>query len=139
MLEGIKSKYIMNIIFNYIRNQKKLNIIRYNKKLLSKLDITKEDFENYFLLNKLNKQYNLNIDDINITKLDLNLKELDTYFLEDFIKIKFKHLQKLYLNNNEINNIKALEKANFNEIKEFDISYNNIENRNIKGLIISSL
>ena len=64
---------------------------------------------------------------------------MDTYFLEDFIKIKFKHLQKLYLNNNEINNIKALEKANFNEIKEFDISYNNIENRNIKGLIISSL
>ena len=43
---------------------------------------------------------------------------MDTYFLEDFIKIKFKHLQKLYLNNNEINNIKALEKANFNEIKE---------------------
>ena len=137
MLEGIKSKYIMNIIFNYIKNQEKLNIIRYNKRLLSNLNITKEDFENIFLLNKLNKQYNIDIEDVNITKISLSSKELDKYFLEDFIKIKFKNLQKLYLNNNDIFNIKSLAKANLSELIELDISNNYGKMLISKGLDIS--
>ena len=43
----IKSKYIISMIFQTIHNKKKLNIIKYNKKLKKKLNVIKEDFEKY--------------------------------------------------------------------------------------------
>jgi len=47
MLNEIKSKYVLNIIFKHIKNRRKLNVIKYNKFLLDKLYITKEDFQIY--------------------------------------------------------------------------------------------
>ena len=53
-MRKIRSDYILDITFNHIRNKKKLNIIKYNRKLLSRLNITKEDFEAYIHLKVFN-------------------------------------------------------------------------------------
>ena len=45
MLDNVKSKYIVKEIFEIIKNKRKLNIIKYNKKIKIKLDINKKDFE----------------------------------------------------------------------------------------------
>ena len=47
MLDNVKSKYIVKEIFENIKNKRKLNIIKYNKKIMIKLDINKKDFEIY--------------------------------------------------------------------------------------------
>ena len=44
MLDNVKSKYIIKEIFENIKNKRKLNIIKYNKKIMIKLDINKKDF-----------------------------------------------------------------------------------------------
>ena len=112
-------------------------------------------------LKEINKKYNLNIKDINITKLDLRskkigndglnnlfekihfkeLKELmlsennisDINFLE---KVKFEKLEKLDLSNNKISNIDILEKVNFKELKELDLYSNKISEIKVFGKII---
>ena len=55
MLDTVKSKYILQEIFIKIKNKRKLNIIKYNKRIKIKLDINKKDFEIYITLNEINK------------------------------------------------------------------------------------
>ena len=50
MLDNLKSKYILQEIFANIKNKRKLNIIKYNKKISVRLRINKEQFEKYNLL-----------------------------------------------------------------------------------------
>ena len=45
MLNGIKNKYILQQIFQNMKSYKYLDIIRYNKKIQNKLDLTIKDFE----------------------------------------------------------------------------------------------
>ena len=45
MLENIRSKYILEKIFDYLKNKRKLKIIKCNKKILGDLNISKEDFQ----------------------------------------------------------------------------------------------
>ena len=45
MLIGIKSKYILQQIFQNMKSYKYLDIIRYNKKIQNMLDLTIKDFE----------------------------------------------------------------------------------------------
>ena len=76
MWQKIQSKYILRNIFDFMKNRKKLNIVKYNKKILDKLDITKDDFQAYITLKKFNEKFNLNIRDIDIKELDLSEKNL---------------------------------------------------------------
>ena len=50
MLNNVKSNIIIEKIFKNLKNKRKLNIIKYNKRILSKLNINKEHFENYIIL-----------------------------------------------------------------------------------------
>ena len=50
MLGKIRSAYIIDIIFNNLRNKRKLNIIKYNKKTIFRLNIKEEDFKVYSFL-----------------------------------------------------------------------------------------
>ena len=45
MLDGIKSKYILQQIFRCMESYKYLHLIRYNKKIQNFLDLTIKDFE----------------------------------------------------------------------------------------------
>ena len=97
MLDNLKSKYILQKIFEKIKNKRKLNIIKYNKRVMIKLDINKEDFETYITLKEFNVKYNTNIQDIDIKTLNLSGSSIRDEGLKDLIKIKFKGLNKFKL------------------------------------------
>ena len=126
MLDNLKSKYILKKILEKIKNKRKLNIIKYNKIIMAKLNINKEDFEIYIALKDFNDKYKTNIEDIDIRELNLNGKFIENEGLKDLAKIKFKELNKLDLSWNKISDISVLEKVNFKELKELDLSYNEI-------------
>ena len=42
------NKYILQIIFSYIKSKTKLKIIKFNKKLMSKLDITLYIYQKHY-------------------------------------------------------------------------------------------
>ena len=50
MLKKIKNKFLLNQIFAIIKNRTKLKIIKNNKFLLNRLNITIEDFKVYISL-----------------------------------------------------------------------------------------
>ena len=129
----MKSKYILQEIFEKIKNKRKLNIIKYNKRVMIKLDINKEDFETYITLKEFNVKYNTNIQDIDIKTLNLSGRNIRNEGLKDLNKIKFKGLNELNLDKNEISDINILEKFNLKELKELDLAWNN-DLSNIKVL-----
>ena len=130
MLENVKSKYIIKEIFEMIKNKRKLNIIKYNKTIQSKLNINKEDFEMCTYLKEFNQKYKTSIGDIDIRELYLSEKNINNEGLKDLIKIKFKDLKKLYLIKNKISNINTLNEVNFEELKILDLNGNYISDIN---------
>ena len=54
MLNNIKSSYILKLIFQKVANKKKLKLVKYNKILLRKLEITIEDYKSYKNLREFN-------------------------------------------------------------------------------------
>ena len=126
MLDNIKSSYILNILFKYIHNKKKLNLIKYNKKLLNRLNISSENFKVYECLKEFNLKYDANIEDIDIEILEQKSKNLNNEGLEYFEKIGFINLKKIILNTNDISNISSLENLNLKNLIELDLSKNNI-------------
>ena len=50
MLDKMRSKYILKELFENIKNKRKLNIIKYNKRIKDKLNINKKDYEIYITL-----------------------------------------------------------------------------------------
>ena len=120
MLDNVKSKYIVKEIFEIIKNKRKLNIIKYNKRIRIKLDIDKEDFEIYITLKKFNNKYNINIEDIDIKELNLSNRNIENERLKDLVKINFNKLEEL--NGNEISDINILEKVNFEELKKLNLN-----------------
>ena len=138
MLENVKSKNIIKEIFRNMRNKRKLNIIKYNKRMLSRLNINKDQFENYIILKEFNQKYNINIEDIDIKQLNLKNKNIGNKGLKILFKIEFQELGKLALNRDKISDINILEKVNFKELKELDLSSNNLS-KNDNDLIINNL
>ena len=131
MLDNLKSKYILQEIFEKIKNKRKLNIIKYNKRVMIKLDINKEDFETYITLKEFNVKYNTNIQDIDIKTLNLSGRCIRNEGLKDLIKIKFKGLNELNLSENEISDINILEKVKFGKLEELHLDENEISDINI--------
>ena len=138
MLDNVKSKYIIKKIFEKLKNKRKLNIIKYNKKILGRLNINKEHFDNYIKLKEFNNKYYTNIEDIDIKELNLKNKNIINKGLKLLFKIEFKELNKLDLSRNEISDISILEKVNFKELKELYLRYNKI-NKSLYNSTISIL
>ena len=101
----MKSKFIIEKIFEKINNKRKLNIIKYNKRILARLNINKKNFEIYEILKEFNDKYETNIEDIEIKELNLNKEYIGNEGLKDLIEIKFKQLIKLDFSYNEISDI----------------------------------
>ena len=146
MLDNIKSKLLLKIIFVNIRKKKMLKLLKLNKSLLSKLNITIKDFQEYKQLNELNKKYGVNIKDIDVEKICLTKMDLNNEFLEKLCKIDFEELKELDLSNNyNITDIKILENAKFDKLEILKFRSNNIsdinvlEKVNFKKLIILDL
>ena len=116
----------MKILFQNMNKLKRLKLLNHNKVLLNKLNIEQKDYYEYYLMKELNKKYELNIKDVDTTKIELSEKELKEDVFEYFIKIHFKELKELYLNLNQISKINLLEKIKFEKLEILDLSYNNI-------------
>ena len=97
MLIKIKSLKILNIITGALKKRIELKIFKYNKKMLKKLNINKEDFEQFILIKEMNLKFNLDIKDIDIKKLNLEKKNLDNAIIGYLGKIKFDKLKILNL------------------------------------------
>ena len=110
MLDNVKSKYIIKVIFENINNKRKLNIIKYNKKIKIKLDIDNKDFEIYITLKEFIYKYKIYIEDIDIKELDLSNRYIENDDLKVLEKVKFEKLEILNLSENKISDIKLLEK-----------------------------
>ena len=82
MLNNIKSKYILNIILENLKKRIELKLVKYNKILINKLNIKKEDFENFKFLKEMNQKFNLDVKDIDIKELNLGNKFLGNEILE---------------------------------------------------------
>ena len=65
MLDNLKSIFILKKIFVKIKMKRKLNIIKYNKRLKVKLSINKDDFKFYIKLKEFNNKYKGYTNDIN--------------------------------------------------------------------------
>ena len=68
MFENIKNKYILEMIFQCLKHKRKLKIIKTNKKMLDKLEITIKDFQVYETLKKFNEKFSSNIEDLDINE-----------------------------------------------------------------------
>ena len=100
----------------------------------------------FICINEINKRYNLKIE--NNTKIDLNnknIKNIDIKILENIQikglylgnnqisdikvleKVKFENLEKLGLGNNQISDIKVLEKVKFENLQELYLDNNQID------------
>ena len=131
MLDNVKKNNILKVIFETIKNKRKLNIIKYNKRLTIKLDITKQDFEIYVYLKEFNNKYNTNIKDIDKRELDLSNRYIENKGLRDLVKFKFNNLRVLNLDRNHISDINILEIVNFKELKVLSFGGNEISDINI--------
>ena len=109
-----------------MKNKRKLSIIKYNKEIMNKLEITKEDYKANLLLKEFNNKYKTNIEDIDIPELDLSKTNLGNQRLKALSKIIFKGLNILNLNDNEISDINMLSVFNLPDLKELDLSDNKI-------------
>ena len=105
MLNNINSKFIMEKIFINIKKIKKLKMIKYNKKLLNRLNITIEDFQKQKfindVINKINRKYYLGIKDNEIEELKLNWNTNCNIILKQINKIEFKSIKNLNLSHND--------------------------------------
>ena len=89
MLKKIRSKYITNIIFDYLKLNQRLKIIKYTKKLQNLLKIKKSDF----------KEYSQIIIEIIPVSDDSLLNEKKNIFF-NYIKNTSKDQYHIYFNNN---------------------------------------
>ena len=156
MFDNIKSNKILKDIFLFLKKRKKLKIIKINKKLMNRLNIQTEDFQDILLLKEIKNKFNLNIKDINIKKLDVGPSYLENEILEYFNKIEFDELKEinlyifseisdilkleragldkleiLIIKNWSISDINPLEKVNFKNLKKLDLGWNKISDINV--------
>ena len=66
MLDKIRSKFILNNIFEKLKTRVKLKILKYYKKLLSRFNISQKDFEDFKLLKEFSEKFKFKIKDIDI-------------------------------------------------------------------------
>ena len=132
MLDEIKSKHILNIIFKNVKNKIKLKLLKYNNALLNRLEITKEDYKVYGSLKEFNKLFDINYSDIDIEEIDLNKKNIALDKVIHYLnQINFKELKKLLLNSDYISDIKSLKDIQFNKLETLELSKNKISDINI--------
>ena len=120
ILKKVKSKYIIQNIFGYLQFKKTIKIVKYNKKLINKLDYLYEDVKIFLFFSKIIKPISNCEDYLPIIKRIL------------FKKVKMKKITNLFCeflnkNNNEfipqINQIKGNEDI-LDQLKFFKLGFN---------------
>ena len=126
MLYAIKCNYILNLIFYHLKANLKLKLLKHNKELQDKLDINIENFKEYNYLFNMNNMFHLNINDINIEILSLSGQSLGNEILNYLNKINFSELKELDISENEISEINELKNAKFYKLEILNLGDNDI-------------
>ena len=147
MFNYIKSKVVKNLILNKLQKRIKLKLLKYNKKLMELLNITKKDFNEFVELKELSKELKIDIKDFEIAQLDLSNKNIDDkkleYFLEKFQL--FQLLKELNLGNNNITSLDKFEKKSLDKLEILNLNNNKLSEINtlttdiFKGLKVLNL
>jgi len=122
-LTGILSKFTLQMITSYIPQDLVYNIIKYNKKLQSFLDISLYTYQKYFIKNKILMDFeDISISDLHyFLKNDFNNfnKKGDKKVLEKIIQeiTSEKETESLEFPENNYENIKGGQKVNWNKYK----------------------
>ena len=116
------------MIVGALKKRSELKLFKQNKITLNKLNITKEDFEQFILLKEMNLKFNLEIKDIDIKELNLENKNLDNNIIEYLGNIKFNKLKVLNFWKNNISDIRGLKNVKFEKLENINLSENNISN-----------
>ena len=72
MLSKIRGRFILNKIFIFLARKKSLKVIKYNKPLQLRLNVTIKDYQNCVYLKKLTKKYNYNSETLQEMRDDFN-------------------------------------------------------------------
>ena len=130
---GSSGSPILNIKNNkLIGIHKESNNKKYNRGLFLNYPI-KEYLQinnNNNKLEEFNKKYNLNIQ-LDTNKINLGFKRIGNEGLKDLCQIEFKELKELYLNENNISDIKVLENVKFEKLEILDLGWNKIKDKSI--------
>ena len=122
MLNKIRSKFLLQVIFKNLKNRILLNIVKYNKKLSNNLNIEQKNYQNYKYLKEMNDIFETNIKDIETENLKLKRKEINNDNFELITKIEFNNLKDLNLSENQISDITAFEKVNFKKLEILNLN-----------------
>ena len=132
--DGSSGSPVLNMNNKVIGIHKEANT-KFNYNIGSFLNYSIKDFINEEFKNKeikgLNNQFNLNIKDNNIIKLDLSFKSIKEIDLEILENANFKELKELDLSHNKISDIKVLEKVKFEKLEILNLIKNNLSDINI--------
>ena len=128
MLDNIKNKYLLQMIFDNLKKRRKLKILKYNKNFMNRLNIKTEDFQQFKLLKDINDKLNIYIEDTEQVKLILNEKKINDKGFDILSKIEFTKLKEIYLSKNKISNLKLLIQY---QLEKLDLSDNLISDINI--------
>ena len=102
MLGGVKSQMIFKLIFSNLKKKKKLNIIKYNKRIQKLLCVNSHDFEEFEKLKEINIKFNLDIKDTDIKALNIINKKLNDEAIINLCKINFIRLKDINISFNKI-------------------------------------
>ena len=108
-IENVKSKYILQKIFNNIRKDKAIKIVRYNKNIQNKININIDDYEKYWI----EKYQPIEIEII-------PYKNKYGEFINIFDKDDYKHYH-IYFNNNYKKQIKRYYLKNNESVTKINI------------------
>ena len=121
----------MRILFENLKIRIKLNIIKYNKQILNKLNLSKIDFEDFNILKDFNHKFNLDIRDIDIKYFDIKDKKFGNEILKYLKKLRFNELRSLILDNIEITDINELTNIKCKKLELLSLINNKISDINI--------
>ena len=130
MLNNIKSKIILEKIFNCMKKKIKMKILKCNKVLLNKLNISIKDFKETEVFKEFKKTFNEKDDIEDITKLNLKKKIKNIEAFKYFNQINFFNLKELYLNKNNLKEINLLSNAKFIQLEILNLGENKLADIN---------
>ena len=109
-----------------LKNMIKSNNTVNNKNLLNKISNNKDKIS----LDEFNKQFGLKLKNNQIRKLDLDGLKLGNEIIKSLSKVELKYLEKLYLGNNGISDIKMLEFCDYENLQKLSLVDNKISDIN---------
>lgn len=137
LLLNIKSKYLLDIIFEYIYNYNlKFKLLKYSKILQKKYDLNLYEYQKYYRL----KLKFLSFDELFKNKKEIaNKNNLNESTFDSIIKTYIYEYINNYLKNNSENPFEFVEIESKNSLEYFMITQNLCESLNIKLNINNNL